>query len=116
MFCPKCKAEYREGFYVCADCNVDLVEEVPPEPVPEYLEYEQVLATYNAADIAIIKSLLDTYGIMYYFHGEHFTYVRPLADPARLMVNKDEVGLTRDLLRHLNLSFVGPNLQQEPEH
>lgn len=25
MYCPLCKAEYREGFYRCADCEVDLV-------------------------------------------------------------------------------------------
>ena len=25
-FCPKCKAEYREGFVMCADCKVPLVE------------------------------------------------------------------------------------------
>lgn len=25
MFCPLCKAEYREGFTRCKDCNVDLV-------------------------------------------------------------------------------------------
>jgi hypothetical protein len=29
MFCPVCKAEYREGFRRCADCDVDLVEELP---------------------------------------------------------------------------------------
>ena len=27
MICPKCKTEYREGFYRCADCDVALVEE-----------------------------------------------------------------------------------------
>jgi hypothetical protein len=26
MFCPQCKAEYRSGFTHCADCDVDLVE------------------------------------------------------------------------------------------
>jgi hypothetical protein len=26
MFCPECKAEYRQGFTRCADCEVDLVE------------------------------------------------------------------------------------------
>jgi len=26
MICPKCKAEYRSGFAVCADCEVPLVE------------------------------------------------------------------------------------------
>jgi hypothetical protein len=35
MFCPKCKAEYREGFQTCSDCNVDLVEVLPSEPVEE---------------------------------------------------------------------------------
>jgi hypothetical protein len=26
MFCPQCKAEYRQGFTRCADCDVDLVD------------------------------------------------------------------------------------------
>src|ERR1051325_7453935 len=26
MICPQCKAEYRQGFTVCADCGVPLVE------------------------------------------------------------------------------------------
>ena len=29
MICPKCKAEYRQGFTRCADCDVDLVWELP---------------------------------------------------------------------------------------
>jgi hypothetical protein len=29
MFCPLCKAEYRQGFTVCADCDVDLVWQLP---------------------------------------------------------------------------------------
>ena len=29
MFCPQCKAEYRQGFTRCADCDVDLVCEPP---------------------------------------------------------------------------------------
>lgn len=29
MFCPQCKAEYREGFTRCVDCDVELVEEFP---------------------------------------------------------------------------------------
>jgi len=27
MYCPQCKAEYRQGFTRCADCDVDLVHE-----------------------------------------------------------------------------------------
>jgi hypothetical protein len=29
MFCPQCKAEYRQGFTLCADCHVELVYELP---------------------------------------------------------------------------------------
>lgn len=28
IICPKCKCEYRKGFKICADCNVELVEEI----------------------------------------------------------------------------------------
>jgi hypothetical protein len=31
MFCPECKAEYRQGFTRCADCDVDLVYELESE-------------------------------------------------------------------------------------
>ena len=31
MICPQCKAEYRPGFTRCADCDVDLVEELRPD-------------------------------------------------------------------------------------
>jgi hypothetical protein len=30
-FCPLCRAEYREGFTLCADCYVELVDELPPD-------------------------------------------------------------------------------------
>jgi hypothetical protein len=30
MYCPQCKAEYRQGFTRCADCDVDLLHEAPP--------------------------------------------------------------------------------------
>jgi hypothetical protein len=39
MFCPQCQAEYREGFAVCADCEIPLVAQladaastIPPNP------------------------------------------------------------------------------------
>lgn len=32
MFCPNCKAEYRQGFRECSDCHVGLVERLPNAP------------------------------------------------------------------------------------
>lgn len=111
MFCPECKAEYREGFTVCSDCGVPLVDQLPPEDKPddtrrpEYVEFEEILRTYNPADVALIKSVLDGEGITYYFLGENFMYVRPLADPARLMVSKDQAQRAWELIKDLELSF-----------
>lgn len=115
MFCPKCRTEYREGFWVCADCNVDLVYELPPEPEPEYIEYEEVMGTYNPADVAFIKSLLDSENITYYFNVEHFMYIRPLVEPTRLMVKKDEVEIARTLLKDIKLAITGINLKNDNE-
>ena len=30
-FCPKCRAEYVEGIALCSNCQVELVNELPPE-------------------------------------------------------------------------------------
>ena len=44
MFCPLCKAEYREGFDTCADCSVSLVAELPREEgLGELVEVYQTL-------------------------------------------------------------------------
>lgn len=109
MFCPKCGAEYREGFTECADCRVPLVWDKPPEPrlEVEYVEYEEVLRTFNPADIALIRSVLDAEGITHFIKGEHFILVRPLADPAALMVKKDEADRAREILKELDLKYRG---------
>ena len=106
MFCPKCRYAYNPGVTVCADCGVPLVSELPLIPKPEFVEYAEVLITFNPGDIAVIKSLLDSEGITYYFHGEFFNYVRPLADPARLMVRKDQVYEAKEILKDLKITYT----------
>jgi hypothetical protein len=32
MYCPNCKAEYREGFTFCPECKCSLVDELPEDP------------------------------------------------------------------------------------
>ncbi len=112
MFCPKCRTEYREGFSVCADCDSDLVDELPPEEKPEFIDYVEVLGTYNPADIALIRSILDAENITYYFNAEHFIYVRPLAEPVRLMVKKDEAEKAKEALKDLDLAILGIDLRK----
>jgi hypothetical protein len=112
MFCPKCRAEYREGFTVCADCEIDLVDVLPEVEKPEFIDFKEVLTTYNPRDVAFIKSLLESEGIQYFFKGENFMYVRPLADPVRLMIRADQVEEAVELLKNVQLSFMGINLDK----
>ncbi len=105
MFCPQCKAEYRDGIAVCATCQVPLVEELPPEPEPAFVEFEEVLQTYNPADVAFIESLLKGEGITYLFQEEAFNQI-PSVVPARLLVRKDQVELAREILRDTQLTFM----------
>ncbi len=72
MICPKCKAEYREGYTVCVDCQVPLVEALSEEdeqPEPD-LELVTVFDTGEPADVLVAKSILDAEGIEYFAKDE----------------------------------------------
>ena len=59
MFCPECKAEYRDGFTRCADCDVDLLERLP-ESEPELSEdsFQEVWAGEDQAQcVAVCRQL-----------------------------------------------------------
>lgn len=76
---------------------------VHTEKYLEFVEYEQILVTYNQADIAIIKSIFDAENILYYFNAEHFMQLGLLAEPSRLMVAKKDAEMAREILRDLDL-------------
>jgi hypothetical protein len=80
---------------------VSLVSELPPEPAPEYLEFEEILISLSASDVAMIKSLLESEGITYYFRGESSYSFAP---PTRLMVQKDRADEAREILDGLTVS------------
>jgi thiamine-phosphate pyrophosphorylase len=77
--------------------------DVPPPSAEE--NFESVLETYNPADIAVIKSILEDAGIFYHFHGEHLL-LRPLGAAARLMVARRDAEEARALLADLNLNYT----------
>ncbi|MBI4721516.1 MAG: hypothetical protein HY769_00685 [Candidatus Stahlbacteria bacterium] len=107
VFCPKCRAEYRKGFTECADCKVPLVSELSPEPKTEYVyvDFEEVLATFNMGDIVIIKSILDSEKVPYFFKDEYSLQIRPV-EPAKLMVRKDQVKKVKGILKEIKLNYM----------
>lgn len=103
MFCPKCKSEYREGFYKCTDCGADLVGSLPPEPVEDFgdEEFVEVFSTYSQGDIAFIKSVLDGEEITYFFQGESSIMLIAAGAYARLMVKAKDAQRAREILQEL---------------
>ena len=63
MFCPICRAEYRAGFETCSDCQVALVDELPPEVEQQYEDMIVILETANEVEILRAKTVLESAGI-----------------------------------------------------
>ena len=62
-FCPQCKAEYTEEISMCADCQVELVSERPPDDIVEYVDWEIVHHAPNEVAGNMIKGILEDAGI-----------------------------------------------------
>ncbi|MDD5772744.1 MAG: DUF2007 domain-containing protein [bacterium] len=110
MFCPKCRQEYIDGITQCDECNIALVNVLPEEIYSvnsKNIQFEHVLSTSNHADIAFIKSLLDSKNIIYYFQGESTFNVTlyNMIQPARLMVKKENVEKVKELLKDVNIKY-----------
>jgi hypothetical protein len=112
MFCPKCRSEYSDGILKCPDCDVDLVDDLTDERRPE-AALVPLLRTHNPGDIAIIRSILDGSDIRYYIQGENMLHVRQMADPAILLVASDDLEDAKELLKDLDLSFMGISYHEQ---
>lgn len=50
-WCPKCRNEYREGFTICPDCNIQLVDELQEE--------EEYVLLYQTEEEEILKKITE---------------------------------------------------------
>ncbi len=108
MFCPKCNAEYRDGFDQCTDCQVALVPEAPTAADHTAPPYVMIFETSEIDVVPVIKSLLDSSEIPYDISGEAMMNLFPsdmlgnmMSRPAkevRFHVPEDRAQEARDLL------------------
>ncbi|MBN2072135.1 MAG: hypothetical protein JW814_11830 [Candidatus Krumholzibacteriota bacterium] len=114
MFCPECRSEYLDTVTTCPDCGVPLVErlEVPDEndgdispSDSEEIEFVKILHTFSPNDILMIRSVLDAAGATYFIQGEMLNCVRHAAEPAILLVAKDQEDEVRSLLKDMDLGY-----------
>jgi hypothetical protein len=106
MFCPKCGCEYRKGFTQCAECKIALVCEPPDFDSEGQLHQDvslvEVYATYNQAEIAMVKAVLEAENIAYHAQGDFFHMSGFHPTPVRFLVPATMVHQAQQALSELN--------------
>jgi len=111
MYCPKCKAEYREGISLCNSCSIALVDDLGQD----ILEYQELFPVYSPPDaslLAIAKSLLDGEGIKYWVQnellqdlfgfGQMIGFNQIFGSP-KIFVSHDDIEFCTELLKNLQI-------------
>ena len=122
MLCPTCGSEYRDGFVRCADCDVDLVSDLPPPPGDErsQIQLAEVFETGDPTVMSVLESLLQDAGIDfttsseiakdYYIGGRlggSFSF-----GPVKFYVRSEDAAAARDIIANLIEEAPPP---EEPE-
>jgi hypothetical protein len=106
MICPNCKAEYQTGYTRCGDCDIDLVDQLPPEPErpahDEYPAYVPVTTAQGQLETGQIQSFLESNGIPSEIRGESFRTVYGMVvdglGAVDVLVPKEQAAAALDLL------------------
>ena len=109
MYCPRCQAEYRDGFTECSDCRVLLVAAaIPPvlaSPPDSDLDLVVVLETNNRIQLALAKGLLEDAEIPFFVLGQITMFIQDvdglLHKWVRVQVPRDREVEVRELLDSL---------------
>lgn len=76
MYCPECRAEYRDEIESCPDCEVQLVAALAPgDPDADLVP---VFETADVSLLPVVTSLLDSAEIPYVVQGEEALSVLPV--------------------------------------
>ncbi len=121
--CPRCSSEYKEGFDRCADCDVELVESLPPEalnPAPSG-GFKAVLVTTRQDEALIARSILETHGIRTFIENEHGAMlaigIPSLAIPYEVKVPEENLEEAQRVLRETrNAETSDAQGQEKPSH
>ena len=70
-FCPNCKAEYEKGIQTCVDCEIALVDELPPEP--ELDEFVKIYSLPGDVYAQMVKEVLEAEDIECILKPDMFT-------------------------------------------
>lgn len=118
MFCPNCRAEYREGITQCADCKIPLVDFLPQDLGDPDVEMVEIFDSSNPLEISLAKSLLEEAEIEYAITGDDLRYLlgagggglaaNPTTGPARLFVRTEDQRRAEEALEGMPEEIAEP--------
>jgi hypothetical protein len=97
MFCPVCRLEYRPGFNVCSDCNVNLVASLPPVATAQPDPADRAVSAWSGNDpvaFSAIVAALDAADIPRHplsSHDQYATAVPSIGPLYRVLVRAGDV-------------------------
>jgi hypothetical protein len=110
MYCPRCKAEYREGISRCADCDVKLVPKLAPEPeeTHEYVDWVKIYTFTDRYEADLAQGLLEANDIDAVTSSDDCGSVDPALAfglGVRLMVKKEDFDKAKEVLIDADYEF-----------
>jgi hypothetical protein len=89
MFCPICRVEHREGFTRCLECDIDLINDIPPEQVPEY---ENLIPVFegDSDSAAVARATVEGAGIESWAGDEEVHGLFPSLGLTEVLVREED--------------------------
>lgn len=103
-FCPKCRAEYVEGFETCQDCNVKLVDKLSPKDELGYIDLVELQQVPDEVSGIMMKGILENNGIGVVLRRAKIPWYNGIASTwstyfwGKLLVPKEELEQSRKIL------------------
>src|SRR5688572_30610020 len=113
MFCPQCKAEYRQGYTRCSDCGVPLVSVLPDseeEPAPDHETPVEIFSASDTFEAETVKGLLEANGIKVVFSSGEL--IPGLPGAVSLSVDGEHAELAEKLIEEYRTNL--PDDRNEP--